>query len=164
MYTNAIDFEQRRHYGSGRTRLIGTLFVTLMMLLIIAGRAGAAVDKSPQFVNPLNGSLVEGAMKVLVYAPQYAQFNAEFGVDGKAWRPMVSEEPGVFTVDWDSTEVSRGKHTLTARFRYGGERPPEAAISITVWVVNGPDGQAGMLPLPCINLLKPVACAAPPAG
>jgi len=159
---------QRQTIRSWRARLIGTLMLAAVMFLLLVGNAGAETNKTPQFISPLAGSTVVGTVKVLVFAPEYAQLNAEFGVDGGKWRPMSSPEPGVFTTFWNSAEAGRGKHTLSARFTYpGGDRPPVATISVLVWVGNAsPDGQAEILPLPCIHVmgaygLKPADCAAP---
>jgi len=167
MYATTAMENLRQVNRPGRARLIGTLMLAAVMFLLVVGSAGAAPEKTPQFINPLNGSTVEGSVKVLIFAPEYSQYMAELGVDNDNWQPMSSPEPGVFTAYWNSAEVSRGKHTLTARFTYGGDRPPVAAISIQVWVDNAsPDGQANILPLPCIHVmgaygLKPSDCAAP---
>jgi hypothetical protein len=159
----------RQAQHSGRTRIIGILLLAAILLLLV-GSAGAAPEKTPQFINPLDGSIVQGTVDVLIFAPEYAQYHAEFGVDGDKWRPMLSKGDGVFSLDWNSAEASHGKHALLARFYYGGDRPPVAAISITVWVNNeSPGGQAGsasVLPLPCIQVMTaygliPSNCAAP---
>jgi hypothetical protein len=168
---------RRRTNTSGRARLIGILIAALVMMLFAVAHVRAAVNSKPQtphFNSPLNGWTVEGTVPVTVFAPELALFNAEFGVDNGSWQPMQSKGDGVFELKWNTAYVSNGKHTLTTRFYLELGGPPEVAVSIQVYVRNIripplPDGQAGMLPLPCIHVippygLEPSACAAPPAG
>ncbi len=158
--------------GSRRARLVGISFVVLALMLLAVGQARAAVNSkrpTPYFASPMNGSTVAGAVPVIVYAPELAQFDAELGVDGSNWQPMYSSGDGIFKLEWSSADVGSGKHTLTARFSLGLGRPPVYAISIRINVVNyeiPPPPEAGMLPLPCIRVdapagLRPAACGSP---
>jgi hypothetical protein len=158
--------------GSGREWFIGILIAALVLMLLVVGNAGAAANSkspTPYFASPLNGSTVEGTVPVIVYAPEFAQFNAELGVDGVSWQPMHSRGDGIFDMKWNSADVGSGKHTLTARFTLEFGRPPVYAVSIQVKVLNLEiplPPEAGLLPLPCIYVevptgLRPAACGAP---
>ncbi len=155
--------KQRRTYGSGRARLLGTLMAALVILLLAVGQVGAAAGNKPQtprFLTPLNGSTVEDQVLVMVFAPSFVGYDAEFGVDGGNWQPMKDNGDGAFELLWNSGYASNGKHTLTARFSLGLGRPPVAAVSIQVAVQNPlidapPNVQAGTLTPPCIHVLRP---------
>lgn len=160
--------------GSGRDWLIGILFAALVLLLLAVGQAGAAANSKPQmpqFISPTNGSTVLGTVAVIVYAPELAKYDAEIGIDNANWQPMQYRGDGFFQFKWSSIYVSNGRHTLTARFLADHELPPEYAVSIRVNVLNAgitslPNEQAGILPLPCIDIarafqLRPASCGAP---
>jgi hypothetical protein len=166
--------ESRRTTRSGRTRLIGTLFVALVILLLAVVQVSAAVNgnpPTPRFVSPLDGWTVEGTVPVMVKAPDLPLFNAELGVDGGSWQPMHYKGNGVFFATWNSAYVQNGKHILTARFALELGGPPDVAVSIHVLVQNEeippqPIADAGILSHPCIQVmpaygLKPNECHPP---
>jgi hypothetical protein len=161
-----------RQTGSGRTRLVGTLMLALVLMLPAVGQARAAANSNPPtpyFVTPQSGSTVSNTVTVVVFAPEYAYWITELGVDGGNWQLMSNRGEGTFFLSWNTGYASNGKHTLTARFTNELGGPPVAAVSIRVWVQNEePDGQASILPLPCAYVLPPYslkgpACAAPDA-
>lgn len=123
-----------------RTRLIGTLLVVMMMSVLAAGQAqGAAPHGIPgeaYFKAPEDGSIVTGIQTVMVWAPEYSLFYAEFGVDGGRWQPLQDQGGGAFAAKWNSGQFPNGKHTLTARFSLGPGKVPVYAVSIRVNVQN----------------------------
>ncbi len=163
----------RRSNRTGRSRLFATLLFALVLMLLAAGQARAGGNSPPRFFSPLDDSVVEGLVTIAVYAPDLAQYQAEFGVDNANWQAMVTSGEGLFQFKWNSAYAGRGLHTLTARFSLGPGRPPVAAVSISVWVNNEePDAQAGagsLLADNCINVLRPYStnppkCSAPIAA
>jgi hypothetical protein len=87
-------------------------------------------------VEPLDGSTVQGIQSVIVAAPEYSLYYAEFGVDGGRWQPLQDQGDGTFAAKWNSGHVPNGKHTLTARFSLGPGKLPVYTTSIRVYVEN----------------------------
>jgi len=152
----------RRAIRPGRGRLISILALTLTIGLFVTAQAGAAPDRAPVFVSPGNGESVEGTVLVSVYVPDFSVFRAEVGVDGQNWRPMNEKGGGHYYLWWNSAEVHRGKHILTARFTFEPGRPPVMAISIAILVDNEePDAWAGLMGPLCLPVVRPVSILHP---
>ncbi len=123
-----------------RARLAAAVIALVLMLLMAAGHADAArfnaIPPGARFITPLNGSVVQGVQSVVVSAPEYSQYYAEFGVDGGKWQPLQHQGDGIFNAKWNSGQVPNGRHTLTARLSLGPGKVPIYSVSIRVYVQN----------------------------
>jgi hypothetical protein len=105
-------------------------------ILDVSAGMGAPADAPPTVAvdQPAEGATVSGTVAVKVRASDDVRVaKVEAAVDGGAWADMTASFDGTFyTYPWDTTAVTDGAHTVTARATDSAGQQSQAARHVTV--------------------------------
>ncbi len=113
--------------------------------LVVDGIFGT-VDNPPSvsIVNPADGSTVSGVVTIQVDATDaedpVGTLAVEVSIDGGAWQATTyNSGSGYYELDWDTTTVADGSHTIDARATDSAANTSYASqVTVTVDNVNDP--------------------------
>ncbi|MEX0616986.1 MAG: Ig-like domain-containing protein [Candidatus Woykebacteria bacterium] len=113
---------------------IDKVLVTNDTGFIPTGMAGDLGPPSVSIISPLDNGLARGQVDVSVSATDDSVVSkVELLVDGSPIKETDTQTNGIFTISWDSTSVTNGDHTLTAKATDGsGNSSTSSAVKVEV--------------------------------